>query len=59
MGGDELHRIYLGQEIVGKFPRIYVLSGWDAVSGLQDLSLLEEIGPGDIAEDLVQRGLAV
>ena len=37
----------------------YQLRGWDATSGLQTKAKLEALGLGDIAEDLVQRGLAI
>ncbi len=35
----------------------YALRGWDVASGLQTRAKLEELGLGDIAEDLERRGL--
>jgi len=37
----------------------YQLRGWDATTGLQTKTKLEELELGDIAEDLRQRGLVV
>ncbi len=37
----------------------YQLRGWDATTGLQTKAKLEELELGDIAEDLMQRGLVV
>jgi len=35
----------------------YSLRGWDVATGLQTHAKLEELGLGDIADDLEQRGL--
>ncbi len=47
------------EKFEGMKREFYQLRGWDATTGLQTKAKLEELELGDIAEDLMQRGLAV
>lgn len=61
-GGEPISR--MGQVVEReKFEKMkeeyYELRGWDVASGLQKKSQLEELGLGDVAEDLASRGLVI
>ncbi len=47
------------EKFEGMKREFYQLRGWDGATGLQTKAKLEELDLGDIAEDLMQRGLAV